>query len=411
MSVEIRPPRDDEAERFHFVVAYAFSGDRSEEARRSFQHVVQMTRAFALYDDGEMAACLRVYPFSMRVNGASVPLGGVSSVACLPEHRRKGYVGRLLRHALADMRDRGEVLSALYTPHPSLYRRFGWMVAATSVTYTFDPKQVSPHKSARPAGGAYRVSNEDWPTVADIYQRFTAPRNGYLERSELWWKEGIFHHMYDTKRRKRDVAVWADESGRPQGYVAYTAISDHRPGPEIPDKLLLHELVALQPDAHLGLLRYLLTHDLAGEITWHDGFIDDPIALALDDSYRVKREQQDGFMLRVVDVEKAVAARAPAFSAPDGAFTVHITDASCPWNQGAWRIQSGGGRLTATRHEGPADLNCDASTFAALYNGFLKPSEAARAGLAEAADPTGDSLSLADRILATNYPPVSSDFF
>lgn len=65
---------------------------------------------------------------------------------------------------------------------------------------------------------------------------------------------------------------------------------------------------------------------------------------------RLKGEFWDGFMLRVVDVEKAVAARPPSAKggdAPQDAFTVHIADAAAPWNQGAWRIGCSGGRLSA----------------------------------------------------------------
>lgn len=44
-----------------------------------------------------------------------------------------------------------------------------------------------------------------------------------------------------------------------------------------------------------------------------------------------------------------------------------------------------------------------------MYNGFLRPSEAARWGLAEVSDL--QAAALADRILATDYPPFSSDWF
>ncbi len=408
MPIEIRPARDDELDRVHFLLAYSFSDDRSDEGRAQMRHVEEMGPTFALFEDGEMAACLRILPLAMLVNGPAISLGGVSAVACLPEHRRKGYVGQLLRHSLAVMRDQGQPLSALYTPHPALYRRYGWMVASTSILYKFKPKEVGPYVSARPPGNAYRATEEDWPTLADIYRRFTARRNGYLDRSERWWKEAVFRRIYDEKRRLNDVAVWANDRGEPRGYLTYHGARE-RPsaGPPV-DTLAVHDFVALDGNAYLGLLRYLFSHDLASEITWL-GPAHDPLLLAVDDSIRLKGELWDGFMLRVVDVEKAVAARPPATGAPEGAFTVHLADASAPWNQGAWRIESSGGRLAARRTDASAGLSTDAAAFAAMYNGFLKPSEAVRAGLAEAAD--GNALPLTDAILATDYPPHPSDFF
>jgi hypothetical protein len=44
-----------------------------------------------------------------------------------------------------------------------------------------------------------------------------------------------------------------------------------------------------------------------------------------------------------------------------------------------------------------------------MYNGFLRPSEAARSGQAEVSDPK--AAAMADRILAADYPPFSSEFF
>jgi len=409
MATDIRPIRDDELDRAHFLIAYSFSGDRTEEGRQNLRHVEEMGGVpLGLYEDGQMVACLRILPLAMLVNGVSIPLGGVSAVASLPEHRRKGYVGQLLRHALAVMREQGQPLSALYTPHPSLYRRYGWMVASTSIVYKFNPKEIHPYISARPAGNAYRATEEDWPTLAEIHRRFTARRNGYLDRSERWWKEAIFRRLYDDKRRLNDVAVWADDHGEPRGYLAYHTARERRADGAPVDKLAVHDFAALDGAAYLGLLRYLFSHDLAEEISWQ-GPIDEPLLLAVDDSIRLKGELWDGFMLRIVDIEKAVAARPPAAGAPQGAFTVHIADAATSWNQGAWRVECSGGRLAARRVDGTAGISTDAATFAVMYNGFLKPSEAVRAGLAEASDP--QATALADRILASDYRPYPADFF
>ncbi len=411
MAIEIRPISEEELERAHFLLAYAFTGDRSEQGR--MRHVESMGTAFALHDDGEMAACLRIFPLRMFMHGASIPLGGVCGVASLPEHRRKGYAGQLLRHALAAMREEGQPLSALHTPHPSLYRRYGWMFASSAVRYSFNPKEIALVNQGLPEGGAYRITEEQWPTIADLYRRFAAPRNGYLDRDERWWKEGIFRGIYDEKRHLNDIAVWADGDGQPRGYLVYRSTSDQQPGGLPRGRTDAEELVALDASAYVGLLRYLLAHDLADQVgMW--GPADEPFSLAIDEPWRVKREHFFGFMLRIVDVEKAFAARPPAADAPEGAFTVHITDAAAPWNQGTWRIECSGpagrgGRLSAAKAKGTADLSTDAAVFAAMYNGFLRPTEAVRSGLAEAGD--SDAAALADRILAADYPPYPSDAF
>jgi predicted acetyltransferase len=413
MAIDIRRVSEDDLDRAHFIDAYSFTADRSREARERLKHVEAMGPTIAVYEDGEMVACLRILPLRMFMHGASIPLGGVSSVACLPEHRRKGYAGRLLRHSLALIREHGQPLSSLYTPHVSLYRRYGWMIASSALRYSFDPKDIAPASPARPEGSAHRVTEEEQPTIAEVYRQFATHRNGYLDRDERWWREAFFRRLYDEKRRPNDVAVWADGKGRPRGYVAYFTTRERRFDGPSTDRLAALEFVALDSTAYLGLLRYLLTHDLAEGVTWF-GPVDEPFSAAINEPGRVKREHHYGFMLRIVDLEKAIAVRPPAAEAPEGSFTIHIADSSAPWNQGLWRIECsgparGGGRLTATKADGAPDISTDAAAFAAMYNGFLRPSEAARSGLAEVGDPR--AAALADHVLAADYPPYSSEFF
>ncbi|MEO6197497.1 MAG: GNAT family N-acetyltransferase [Dehalococcoidia bacterium] len=407
MAIEIRAAREDELAKVHDVVALSFNGDRSEQGRQGFMHVEKMAHPTVLLENGKIVASLRVYDFVTRVNGAEIPMGGVSSVSCYPEHRRKGYVGKLLIDAMAKMRDKGQPLSALYTPHPSLYRKFGYMTAATNVRYEWKPKAVRPYNKARPAGKAIRVGEGDWRVLEQVYDRASGRRTGSIKRTEALWRESVFRRFYDPERKLKDVTVWYGVSGEPEGYATYT--SQRVTGPVGGDKTLLWvaEFQALTSDAYVGLLRYILSHDLNDEIYWY-GPIDDPLALAVDDAMNLKREVVDDYMLRVIDVVMAIAGRPAGAGASEGTFTIGIEDETCPWNSGSWEIENAGGRLTATKG-GTPDLSMEAATFAAVYDGHLRASDAVRSGLAEAT--ASADLALADRVLASDYPPNGSDFF
>ncbi len=392
-------------DRVHAVVSYSFTGDRSEQGRERGRHIEEIAHPVVLLDGGEIVASLRVYDFTMLVNGAPLRMGGVSSVSCLPEARRKGHVGELLRWALERMREVGQPLSALYTPHPALYRKYGWMTAGANLKFTWHPKHVAAYNPAAPRGRAVRISEEDLPVVQELYRRYSERRTGQHVRSERWWKEAFFRRIYDDDRKVSDVAVWYNERDEPTGYICYQ--NSRVPGPDQKQRLWLREFVTVAGDAYQGLLRFILSHDMADEMMWY-GPVEDPLPYALDDSYQVKREYVDDMMLRVVDVEKAVAARPAAQGAPDGAFTVAIADAAAPWNQGVWRIESSGGGLSASKDGGAADLSMEAATFAAVYAGFMRVSDAVRSGLAEG---EREAALLADRVFAAEYPPNGSDFF
>ena len=103
------------------------------------------------FDIGPHAERMRsLYPpEDSRINGGSLGFGAVSPVASSALHRRKGHAAAVLKRSLEQMRERGHVLSGLHTPHPALYRRYGWEIAGGVRTYEFNPKDL--HLSAQPS--------------------------------------------------------------------------------------------------------------------------------------------------------------------------------------------------------------------------------------------------------------------
>jgi predicted acetyltransferase len=408
VSVEIRPIRDDEVEQFAFVDAYAFNQDRRpeaiEEAAAFARATYPLEWSLAAFADGRMAAGLRVLPFAMRINGGTVAMGGVTGVACLPEHRRRGHVGALLQRSLADMRDRGQVLSGLYTPHYPLYRRYGWEVASTAVRYSFAPKDV---QVVRPPGEerCRRVTADEWPTLEAIYEEYARGRNGPLVRAEVWWREAVF----GGKRRPHDAALWEGVGGEGRGYVVYRTrrfdVSD-RPFPQ--NVLRVRELIALDGEAYAGLVSYLLHHDLDERIEWFAS-LDEPLLSVLIDPWRVRMEAWPGLMLRMVDVPRALGERPCLEQAQGRRLVLAVRDGSAPWNEGVWRLEVDDGRLFVQASSEQPDLSLDARTLAGLYNGHLAPAEAARVGVLEVGRPS--ALDEAAAIFSVSCAPYCIDEF
>jgi predicted acetyltransferase len=360
-----------------------------------------MLRPLAAFENGRPVANLALFSLPMAVNGGSQPFTGVASVACLPEHRRKGYVGGLLTHALDVMRQEGRVLSGLYTPHFALYRRYGWMLAVRMLRYSFQPRGIALTVAA-PRGEAARVSSKDWAGLDAVYREFIARRNGYLRRSEQWWQQGVLRDFFERGKEELDVAVWVvDKEWR--GYVVYKikAWSDAEPG------LRVRDFVALDGDAYAGLVQYLLRHDLVSQLQWWAP-LDDPFLSLLDNPEPVEVAYGAGIFLRVVDVAGAFAAR-PCLADVSAGLTLELADEAAPWNAGCWRLEVDGGYTLAQKCEGPPDLSLDVAVLAALFNGFLCPREAARAGLMKVHSES--ALADADRIFAVLGPPFTSDYF
>ncbi|HYM14381.1 MAG TPA: GNAT family N-acetyltransferase [Dehalococcoidia bacterium] len=408
MSIEVRPVvTDAEWERHCFISAYAFNGDRSDEATRRRGQYYDRSWALAAFDGSEMVAGLTIIPFEQYVNGAPIKFGGIASVSCLPERRRGGSVGRLLAAALAQMRDQGQVLSGLYTPHYSLYRKFGWELAGRTMAYAFAPKTVRVRNPA-PAGSWRRVDGAAWAELDAIYRALWAPRSGAVTRSEQRWRQNV---LSDYGRGEHDAAIWSDETGAPRGYVVYS--THHREVATSPmGELVLRvrDWAALDAEAYAAVLQYLLNHDLAGRVVMLCG-ADEPLPEAFDEPAHITEPPGAwfGMCLRLVDVQRALEARPALAQASGRSLTVGLTDDTAPWNAGTWRIECRDGRMTAERTQALAELEMDARALAPIYNGFTKVADAARVGSVRSSSDA--AIAAATDIFSTTYAPYCPDDF
>ena len=405
MSLEIRPITDAEIEQATFITAYSFNS----RDRQDLSSAVERSRRFyptgwslASFEEGEMTAFIRTIPFAMRLNGRGLPFAAVGPVVSLPQHRRKGHVGALLRHALADMRERGQALSGLHTPHPTLYQRYGWEIASVRRQYSFAPKDVALKAQPNERGRFRLLKPDDWAQVDRVYRLHSSRRNGPLHRGDVWWREAVFGA---SQPASSDVALWENGQGEPQGYIVYAQPT--RPDGD-PPAFWVRELVALSSDAYLNLILYVLRHDLPQQITWSAPPYD-PFLSLIDDAAKVKVEEEYDLMLRICDVEGAFKLRPPAYPEHPLSLTVQVTDSSAPWNEGTWRIEAADGAAQVEKVSGEADLTLSATTLAPLYNGFLSPSGAALAGRVAAR--SEEALASADAFFATLYPPFCADGF
>lgn len=398
--IEIRTlDRGDEVERA-FVTGYAFAEERGERAVAEYAAQYPMQWSRGLFLDGRLVASLLVLPYTCHVEGAELRTGGIADVACLPEHRRKGYVARLLRDTLADMHERDMVLSALGTPHVPLYRRFGWEVASTILDCRFPTKRAAVRTGPPLRGHAERVSPDDWRRLDRIYNAQLQGRNSGLRRWEQRWRRTVL----TAGHKQRDIAVWVDETGEDRGYAVYreTGWRENRRG-----DLIVREAVALDGEAYRALTAYLLTHDLTADTLW-TGVEEEPLFSVLEDPGIVQTERRHGLLFRILDLPAAINVR-PCYTARPVSLRFAVQDTDCPWNNGTWRITGELGRMDSHRTSGEPDLSLSIGTLTALYNGFLSPSVAYAAGLMEIG--SAAALDKAAALFGTRHRPDCREFF
>lgn len=408
MPIEIRTIQTDaEAVRHGFISAYAFNGDRSDEALARRASCYPRDWCLGAFEDGALVAGLVVIPFEQYINGGKLALGGIASVSCLPEKRRGGFVSALLRQAMVSMRANGQPMSGLYTPHYSLYRRFGWEISHRIMSYSFAPKTMRTRVPA-PEGRWRRAGAEEWESVRRLYDEHHATRNGGFARGEHRWRTQVFS---DGGKGSRDAAIWSNTAGVDRAYVVYGTHTRPAPGQPFPETVLrVHDWAALDPDGYSAVLNYLLSHDLSNTILMLAS-PDEPLAEAFEEPTHLKEPHGAwfGMMTRIVDLPAALAARPALPQASGRGCTVAIADSSAPWNTGRWRIESGEGRIAAEATTSRPEIEMDVRALAPIFNGYAKPADLARVGTIVVHDER--ALDAMTDVFSVAYSPYCADDF
>lgn len=400
----------DEVEQDARLRSLAFSVDLGpyDVARPS----APLDRVLVARTGDRLVGTVTVFPFGQWFGGRSVPMGGVAGVAIAPEARGQGLARRLIEESIVAMRNRGEVISALYPTTSTLYRSMGYEVAGRYERTTFDVTTIA--EAGRGSGST--SSRESKPLVTKplepaeirqikpVYDRLASESNGWLDRSDLFWDR--LSYDIDPNRRNAFGYLLVDDDD-----VAHAGLTvSHRQG-ETPLKFGLDVggPFATSPNA----LEKALALVAAMGTTADRATVSLPVeslGLSVPSAYLQHRDSWL-WMLRIVDAAQAMTLRGYN-SAVTGELQFSLADRYGPWNNGRWSLTVSDGQATMEQlSDDPSQngtLAMDIQTLSCLYTGFVGPIELARAGRL----PGADQASLAT--LAAIFcaaPPRVVDFF
>jgi predicted acetyltransferase len=401
VNIEIRAARDaEELATYGRIVSYVFAENDPANMEAELRSMSPDWTVCG-FVDGEMVSTLGMFPFTVRLNGNAVPMGGVTAVGTLPAYRRKGILRKVMTQSLATMKERKQSYAILWASMAAIYQRFGYGLATTQVNYSFDPRYGGFESGAEPTGVVRLLSKDDaFPIIKQIYIEHATPRNLHIHRSRELWE------VNTLRPRKKDepiyIGVYHNAEGDARGYVVYSTAEGPRRGPGPNQELTVKDFVTLDLDAYRGLWEYLRRHDLVGTVSLHGCLPeDDPAPDLLLEPRMLQRRTTDGIWMRVVDVETALPQRPYGGR---GDLTIAVAgDDICPWNNGSYLLETDGLTSAVARTDRHADITVSPNVLASLLAGHRSATRLERAGLIEAASPT--ALENADRLFATTYAP------
>ena len=187
MDIEIRAPRDEEADAVFALCSEAFTSppEREEPWRES----KRMEDFLCAWSGEELVGTTEVMPGGQYFGGRSVPMGGVASVAVRPDQRGRGIAPRLLNRAVERMHEQRLVISTLHPATTRFYRGLGWEIggefgvrrvptASLAALPTGEPECVRPAQAATPTTCA--------SATAESHPRSMAPWTAATRAGTRW---------------------------------------------------------------------------------------------------------------------------------------------------------------------------------------------------------------------------------
>ena len=379
----IRPITAAEFPEFQAVDDHAFNSTRSAAEADDELRRLELDRTLAAWDAGRMVGEAAAYSLRMAVPGAVVPVAGVTWVAVLPSHRRRGILRGLMLRQLADIHDRGEAVAALFASEAPIYGRYGYGQASVWTNFTFARGEGALRPDA-PADETLRLRLADpgavRPELAKVHDAVLPNRPGMFTRDDGWWD----HRLRPAERPGPDETplrcVLAEDDAGPRGYGLYWGTNAWAGDGLADSTLTIREVMAADPAACAAIWRDLLTRDLAREIRAGNRPPDDPLLHLLADPRRARARSWDGLWIRLVDVPRALRQRRYSCAAD---IVIEVSDEACPWNAGRWRLRThGGGVAPSCEPTGdPPDLELPVRALGAAYLGGTRLGPLAEAGI------------------------------
>ncbi len=414
MAIVIRPITPEEFDSFFEANNIAFGRYPSEETLAVWRPTCEFDRTLATFDGEQIVGTAGAFSFELTVPGPAIlPAAGVTWVAVVPTHRRRGILREMMRRQLRDVRERGEPLAVLLAAESGIYGRFGYGLATSICDVEIERAHAHFTAGAQAAadtdGGRVRfVSHEEaLALLPPIYRQVRLERAGTVARDDMLWRFTLRFPQARAGQGPRFYAVYENAAGEAEGaaYYRVTPRWEH----ELPKSVLtVEELFALSPAARAALWRFCLGVDLVETVHGTRLPIDEPLRWMLADPRRMRVTRvSDELWVRLVDVARALASR--GYSAA-GRVVFDVKDAFMPENSGRYALEAGSeGTATCERTEATAELALEVAELGAVYLGGVRFRSLLDVGRVRELVP--GAVARADALFATALAPYcGSDF-
>lgn len=356
-----------------------------------YAKMVGLENLRAIYRDQQIAGGLVIYPMGQWWGGQRVPMGGLAAVGIAPEYRGDGAAIALVKNALQEMYTQEVPISVLYPATQRLYRKAGyeqagsyctWEISTASIQIREQPLSVQP------------INPKHVEILYSLHQQQAKLTHGYLDRHPVLWQG-----LMQTEEQETLYSYLIGDKDQPQGYIIF-AQDRNKDG----SVLRVRDWVMLSHEAIVTFWAFIANHrSQIDKMRWKSSIVDSLTLLLPEQT--AKLDHCDRWMLRIVDVCKALAARGYP-SKVEAELHLEIYDSLLTANQDKFILSVANGRGEVSRG-GRGELQLDVQALSSLYSSLFSPHQLQLAGKLNA---TAAALATATQIFA-GVSPWMMDFF
>lgn len=406
MPIDIRLLGPERFEDLIRPITTAFGTSPSPERIEYMKKVIELDTRIAAFDGDTHVGSAGVFAFDMSTTGGRVvKTAGLTMVAVMPTHRRRGVLSAMMQKHLAEAHAKSQPIAALWASEASIYGRYGYGLASFAGDTSIE-RDRSRFSGPNPAFEARFVTEEEALAIMPLlWDRARQIAPGMPSRSESWWKNRRLLDIDSVRLGFGPLQrVVFRLDGRDEAYALYrTKLTFESPDIPVATVKILEAIGATARGTRIAW-RYLCDLDLAGRIEAHNLPIDHPLFLLLDEPRRAHYSVHDALWVRIVDIETALAGR--EYSSNES-IVLEIEDPACPWNTGRFRLDGESGRATRTQEH--AEVHLPIAALGSAYLGGISFSRMAEVGTIEAKTPR--AIEKADRLFHANRAPWCPEIF
>ena len=340
---------------------------------------------------GQPVGGLAIYQMGQWYGSRAVPMAGIAAVGVAPEHRGTGVAYQLMSRTLEELYHKGVPLSALYAAAQTLYRKVGYEQAGIRCRWKIATDSIGLKDRRLPIERVMSVQAEKFQ---DIYELQAKVNNGNLARNQALWEQIV------KSPKEQTLYVYIIGSKKqPEGYIIFTQ-NQTAEGLTIDIK----DWAILTITAAKRFWTFLADHrSQVDQVRWYSSPIDALTLLLPEQTAEIA--SQDRWMLRIVDVPKALEKR----GYPEGIETelhLQVYDDLLPQNNGKFVLQIAKGR-GKVKKGGKGEFSANVRGLSPLYTGLFTPEQLQLTGYL---DSTQEALSRATQVFSGS-PPWMPDFF